>query len=193
MLVKRMGYGVWSSRTGLTVNVFVSLAGASRVCSAGEAPDRVICVMSSSRTVCRGRWSRASQAGRRSAASETDRRRRRRRRTACVSSPRLVGDDDTSHVLVIQLDEGTLHERHDRRVIAVVRDRHLEVRPRGLTVGFGCRSMLWPILVDLFRSHSLKSARDTPLHPLEGAIDTSDGTYCPTSMMLRPAGYLTAG
>jgi len=82
--------------------------------------------------------------------------------------PRLVGDDDTSHVLVIQLDEGTLHERHDRRVIAVVRDRHLEVRPRGLTVGFGCRSMLWPILVDLFRSHSLKSARDTPLHPSRG-------------------------
>ena len=39
----------------------------------------------------------------------------------------LVGDDDCSHVLVRQLDEGTLHERDERRVIAAVRDRHLKV------------------------------------------------------------------
>jgi len=53
MLVKSVDYGVWSSRTGLTVNVFGSLAAASRVSAGGDA-DRVSWVMSSSRTVSRG-------------------------------------------------------------------------------------------------------------------------------------------
>jgi len=51
--------------------------------------------------------------------------------------PDLPGDKDGAHGLVRALDECTLHERDDRRTIAVGWDRHLEVRPRRLTVGDG--------------------------------------------------------
>ena len=56
-----------------------------------------------------------------------------------VRPPHLVGDNDCSYVLVRQFDEGTLHEHDEQRVIAFVRDRHLEVRPRRLAAGVGCR------------------------------------------------------
>jgi hypothetical protein len=47
----------------------------------------------------------------------------------------LPGDEDGAHGLVREFDESTLHEGDDRRVIPVGRNRHLEVRPRRLTVG----------------------------------------------------------
>jgi len=52
VLVKCVAYGVWSSRTDFTENVFDSLAAGSCV-SAGGDVDRVSWVISSSRTVSR--------------------------------------------------------------------------------------------------------------------------------------------
>ncbi len=80
---------------------------------------------------------------------------------------------DGTYGLVCELDESTLHERDDRRVIPVSRDRHLEVRPRRLIVGSGYCVIRCSCLAASFRSHRLSGARVAPRHPLAGAIDTT--------------------
>ena len=88
--------------------------------------------------------------------------------------PDLPGDEDGAHGLVRELDESTLHERNDRRVIPVGRNRHLEVRPRRLTVGGSSCVIRCLCLVVWFRSHRLSGASDAPRHPLAGATDTTE-------------------
>jgi len=82
--------------------------------------------------------------------------------------PDLPGDEDGPHGFVRELDESTLHERDDRRVIPVGRNRHLKVRPRRLTVGSTCCVMRCSCLAALFRSHRLSGTRDAPRHPSRG-------------------------
>jgi len=134
MLVKGVGYGVWSSRTGFTVNVFGSLAAASRVRSGGETADRVTLVMSSSRTISREMVVSCQPANPavevpllELLADVVDGDVLR-----AFRPPHLLGDDDGPHLFVSQFDEDTLHERDERRVVPIARDRHLEVRPRSL-------------------------------------------------------------
>jgi len=88
--------------------------------------------------------------------------------------PDLVVDEDGAHGLVREFDESTLHERDDRRVIPVGRNRHLEVRPRRLLVGGSSCVIRCSCLAALFRSHRLSGARDAPRHPLAGAPDTTE-------------------
>ena len=86
----------------------------------------------------------------------------------------LPGDEDGPHGFVREFDESTLHERDDRRVIPVGRNRHLEVRPRRLIVGGTCCVIRCSFPAALFRSHRLSGARDAPRHPLVGATDTTE-------------------
>jgi len=173
MLVKRMGYGVRSSRTGLTVNVFVSLAGASRVCSAGEAPDRVSCVMrlvanGLSRAVVSCQPSRASKPLLELLADVVD--------ATCV---RFVPTPAGRRRHCSRASLGSARRGHTPRS-ATTRRVVTGSSPRGPAHGASPSGLVAArcsgrFFVDLFRSHSLKSARDTPLHA-SGAIDTSDGT-----------------
>lgn len=54
-----------------------------------------------------------------------------------LRSPYLLRNEYRAHGLVRELDEGTLHECDDRRVIPVGWNRQLEIRPRGLPLGIG--------------------------------------------------------
>jgi len=70
---------------------------------------------------------------------------------------------------VSQFDEDTLHERDERRVIPVARDRHLEVRPRSLPVGVvvGCTVCVWVVRSEaiVYRGHVMRPP------PWRGATD----------------------